>query len=119
MISEGTLKIAIIDDNPYPRSIVASFFKKKGIDEITEFSSPDHIKDEEYIFLELDFDSKMNGKKAIEFIKDNDLKKCIVVAFPGEEKIVEKAIDNGAVDFLMKPISEDSFERIYKKFFSK
>lgn len=111
-------KIAIVDDNPYPRSIILNFLKKKGMTEIKEFSSVNDITDEGFVFLELDFDSCMNGKRAIEYIRNNPSKKFVVTAFHGEEHLIEKALDYGAIYFLMKPIKEDDIKSIFEKYLS-
>ena len=110
-------KVIIIDDEPLARSIVSTFLKKfadleivaecnngfEGIKAIEEFG-PD------LIFLDIQM-PKINGFEMLELL---DKSPAVIFTTAFDEYAI-KAFETSAVDYLLKPFTEERFEKAISK----
>jgi two-component system LytT family response regulator len=110
-------KVIIIDDEPLARSIVSAFLKKfeeleivaecnngfEGIKAIEEFE-PD------LIFLDIQM-PKINGFEMLELL---DQSPAVIFTTAFDEYAI-KAFETSAVDYLLKPFTEERFEKAISK----
>ena len=110
-------KVIIIDDEPLARSIVSTFLKKfadleivaecnngfEGIKAIEEFG-PD------LIFLDIQM-PKINGFEMLELLD----KSTAVIFTTAFDEYAIKAFETSAVDYLLKPFTEERFEKAISK----
>ncbi|MDD5090442.1 MAG: hypothetical protein PHQ23_05950 [Candidatus Wallbacteria bacterium] len=107
-------KFYVIDDNDLSGKRVSTFFHGKGEFEVISSTRPPKLLSRgHWIFLKLDFDCEWNGEQALEYIRENPGQNFVVLACPGEEQIVERAIGAGARDFLFKPLRNRDMERLF------
>ena len=110
-------KVIIIDDEPLARSIVSAYLKKfedleivaecnngfEGIKAIEEFE-PD------LIFLDIQM-PKINGFEMLELLD----KTPAVIFTTAYDEYAIKAFETSAVDYLLKPFTEERFEKAISK----
>ncbi|MDD2714603.1 MAG: response regulator [Candidatus Wallbacteria bacterium] len=110
------MKIYIIDDSSFVRNQIAELFHGNMNFETIELEKlPKFNEAENWVFLELDFDRELSGLQALEFVSDNPGQNFVVLAAPGEERLVEQAIQSGARDFLFKPLKKSELLRVFAK----
>lgn len=110
-------KVIIIDDEPLARSIVKSFLEKYSDIEIVaecnngfeglkaiETHQPD------LIFLDIQM-PKINGFEMLELI-DNNPSVIFTTAF---DEYALKAFETSAIDYLLKPFTEERFDQAFEK----
>lgn len=110
-------KVIIIDDEPLARSIVKSFLEKYNDIEIVaecnngfeglkaiESLQPD------LIFLDIQM-PKINGFEMLELIDDNPS----VIFTTAFDEYALKAFEASAIDYLLKPFTEERFDQAYEK----
>lgn len=110
-------KIIIIDDEPLARSIVKSYLEKYNEIEIVaecnngfeglkaiETYQPD------LIFLDIQM-PKINGFEMLELI-DNNPSVIFTTAF---DEYALKAFETSAIDYLLKPFTEERFDQAFEK----
>jgi two-component system LytT family response regulator len=114
-------KIIIVDDEPLARNIIVEYLKPykdieivaecndgfEGVKKITEHNP--HL-----IFLDIQM-PKINGFEMLELI--TDIQSVIFTTAFDEYAI--KAFENNAIDYLLKPFSQERFDAAIKKWFSK
>ena len=116
------MKIMIIDDSVTLRRIVIYNLKKAGYTDVVEAengreafkmleTSPDKIPD----VILLDWNMPvMNGLQFLKTIKANEKLKSIpviMVTIEAEKKYVNEAISEGAIGYLIKPLTAESFQK--------
>lgn len=110
-------KVIIIDDEPLARSIVKSFLEKHAEIEVVaecnngfegvkaiEAHSPD------LIFLDIQM-PKINGFEMLELIDSNPS----VIFTTAFDEYALKAFDTSAIDYLLKPFTEERFNQAFEK----
>lgn len=110
-------KVLIIDDEPLARSIVRAFLEEKtGYEIIGEcangyegLKSIDALKPD-LIFLDIQM-PKINGFEMLELV-DEPISVIFTTAF---DEYAFKAFETSAVDYLLKPFSEERFDQALTK----
>ncbi len=110
-------KIIIIDDEPLARSIVKAFLSKiENIEIVAEcnngFEGVKAIEEHQpdLIFLDIQM-PKINGFEMLELIDENPS----VIFTTAFDEYAIKAFDNSAIDYLLKPFTEERFEKAIEK----
>lgn len=111
------IKVLIIDDEPLARSIVRSFLEEKvGYEIIGECSngyeglkSIDALKPD-LVFLDIQM-PKINGFEMLELV-DEPISVIFTTAF---DEFALKAFETSAIDYLLKPFSEERFDQALEK----
>ncbi len=111
------IKVLIIDDEPLARSIVRSFLEEKQEYEIIGecsngyegLKSIDALKPD-LVFLDIQM-PKINGFEMLELV-DEPISVIFTTAF---DEYALKAFETSAVDYLLKPFSEDRFNQALTK----
>ncbi|HIP31349.1 MAG TPA: response regulator [Crocinitomicaceae bacterium] len=110
-------KIIIIDDEPLARSIVKAFLsKKENIEIVAEcnngFEGVKAIEEHQpdLIFLDIQM-PKINGFEMLELIDENPS----VIFTTAFDEYAIKAFDNSAIDYLLKPFTQERFDKAILK----
>jgi two-component system LytT family response regulator len=111
------IKVLIIDDEPLARSIVRSFLNEKEEYEIVGecgngyegLKSIDALKPD-LVFLDIQM-PKINGFEMLELV-DEPISVIFTTAF---DEFALKAFETSAIDYLLKPFSEDRFDQALEK----
>lgn len=111
------IKVLIIDDEPLARSIVRSFLQeKREFDIVGECSngyeglkSIDALKPD-LVFLDIQM-PKINGFEMLELV-DEPISVIFTTAF---DEYALKAFETSAVDYLLKPFSQERFDQALMK----
>ena len=111
------IKVLIIDDEPLARSIVRSFLQEKdGYEIVGEcangyegLKSIDALKPD-LVFLDIQM-PKINGFEMLELV-DDPISVIFTTAF---DEYALKAFETSAVDYLLKPFSEERFDQALAK----
>jgi two-component system LytT family response regulator len=111
------IKVLIIDDEPLARSIVRSFLEdKKEYEVVGECSngyeglkSIDALKPD-LVFLDIQM-PKINGFEMLELV-DDPISVIFTTAF---DEYALKAFETSAVDYLLKPFSQERFDQALTK----
>jgi len=111
------IKVLIIDDEPLARSIVRSFLKEKKEYEIVAectngyegLKSIDALKPD-LVFLDIQM-PKINGFEMLELV-DEPISVIFTTAF---DEYALKAFETSAVDYLLKPFTEERFDQALAK----
>ena len=119
------LNVAICDDEKNIRTYLFSLIKKQGTEcEITEYASADEYLSEcrEHDLLFLDIEMNMddttdkNGMWLAKQLRNRNLtKQPIIIFVTGYEKYVFDAFDVGAFQYLLKPVDEQKFVKVFKR----
>lgn len=110
-------KVIIIDDEPLARSIVKSFMKKYSDIEIVAecnngFEGLKAIETHQPDLILLDIQMpKINGFEMLELI-DNNPSVIFTTAF---DEYALKAFEASAIDYLLKPFTEERFDQAFEK----
>lgn len=105
--------ILVVDDAAFMRMTIKQMVESKGhtvigeagngIEAISQYKALNP----EVVFLDLTM-PEMNGMETIKHIKDYDPgAKIIVCTAMGQQERIAQAIQNGAVDFIVKPFKVD------------
>jgi len=110
-------KVIIIDDEPLARSIVKSFLLEKDDIEIVAecnngFEGVKEIEKHQpdLIFLDIQM-PKINGFEMLEIIDENPS----VIFTTAFDEFAIKAFDNSAIDYLLKPFTQERFDKALAK----
>lgn len=110
-------KIIIIDDEPLARSIVKSFLSKFDDVEIAAecnngFEGVKAIEEHnpDLIFLDIQM-PKINGFEMLELIDSNPS----VIFTTAFDEYALKAFETSAIDYLLKPFTEERFDQAFEK----
>ena len=103
-------KILIIEDEAFLRELVSQKLKKEGFETLQAINGEDGVKiakekKPELILLDLFLPGSTDGWKVIEELKKDPLSakiSIIVLSNYGQKEYIEKALNLGADDFLIK-----------------
>ena len=119
------LNVAICDDEKNIRTYLFSLIKKQGMEcEITEYASADEYlserREHDLLFLDIEMDiadtADKNGMWLAEQLRNRKLiKQPIIIFVTGHEKYVFDAFDVGAFQYLLKPIDEQKFAKVFER----
>lgn len=122
IMSRGDLKVVVVDDSDFSRSLIINMVKDAGFQVVGEASSAavalQVIKDKDpHIVITDIVMPEVSGIELTESINQNFKDTyVIVVSSLSQEHVVLEAIGAGAADFIAKPISQqqliDSLEKI-------
>lgn len=110
-------RILVVDDAMFMRMVIRKNLEEIGYSEILEAKDGEEAVQ---MYTELRPDLVMmditmpimSGLEALERIKEIDpAAKIIMCSAVGQEFMIQKAIEKGAVDFIVKPFDKNSFER--------
>lgn len=117
-----TVKIAVCDDEKNIRSYLVSLIKKQGREcSITEYASAEAYlsdgKEYDLVFLDIEMGGagvNMDGMGLAKHIRSMGAKKQPVIIFvTGYETYVYDAFDVGAFQYLLKPVDEKKFAKVF------
>lgn len=117
-----TVKIAVCDDEENIRSYLVSLIKKQGREcSITEYASAEAYlsdgKEYDLVFLDIEMGGagvNMDGMGLAKHIRSMGAKKQPVIIFvTGYETYVYDAFDVGAFQYLLKPVDEKKFAKVF------
>ncbi len=107
------IKVLIVDDSDFMRSIIKTYLVKNGFEDIEEAQNGLEAL-RKYKVLKPDIVTmditmpEMNGLEVLKAIIDFDSKANVVmVSAMGQEVMVREAIMHGAKSFIVKPFKED------------
>jgi FixJ family two-component response regulator len=113
--------ISVVDDDESVRESIAGLMRSFGFAvkvfaSAGEFLSSDHLSDTECLIL----DVRMPGMDGIELHRrllasHGEMPVIFITAHGSDEAVRSKALANGAVDFLSKPLSEDELLSAVRK----
>lgn len=115
------IKIAVCDDNALTREYLIALIKKQNIDcRVEGFESAgQYAADNGYDLVFLDIEMQENrsgdGIKLAKYIRANAQKQPIIIFVTGYEKYVYDAFDVEAFQYLLKPVDEQKFARVFQK----
>ena len=115
------LKVLICDDSALVRKQMNKIFSSQGISNIFEavYGEQAVIKYAEVMPDVVFMDIVMPKKTGVDALKDimslNPAAKVVMASSVGTQANLKDAIENGAYDFIQKPLSEDSVVKILEK----
>lgn len=115
------LKVLICDDSALVRKQMTKIFSSQGISNIFEAVDGEQavIKYAEVMPDVVFMDIVMPKKTGVDALKDimslNPAAKVVMASSVGTQANLKDAIENGAYDFIQKPLSEDSVVKILEK----
>jgi len=115
------IKAVLIDDEPLSREIIKSYLKKfpsiEVVDECNDgFEGVKSIQQHqpELVFLDIQM-PKINGFEMLELVSPMPA----VIFITAFDEFALKAFEANAIDYLLKPVAEDRFEKAVQKFLDK
>lgn len=118
------IKIAICDDEAPSRDYLASLLRIQRYPcEIVEYSSADalfdDVKEFDLLFLDIKFSPSgdiPSGMKLARMIRArNEIKQPVIIFATGYDQYVFDAFDVGAFHYLLKPIDQEKFSRVFSQ----
>ncbi len=110
--------IMIVDDAMFMRSVIRKTLKEMGYENIVEAQDGEEalaLFRENQLDLVL-LDITMPGKSGIEVLeeihKENPDLKVIMCSAIGQEMMIQKALEAGAIDFIVKPFKKEEFSKV-------
>lgn len=116
------VKILIVDDSNFMKNIIKGKLKKYNITDIDYASNGleavKKYKENRYDFVTMDITmDKMSGLDALKEIREFDPNaKVIMCSAMGQSGLVLEAIKYGAIDFVVKPFTDEKVEEIVNRF---
>lgn len=115
------IKTVLIDDEPLSREIIKSYLKKfpsiEVVDECNDgFEGVKSIQQHQpdLVFLDIQM-PKINGFEMLELVSPMPA----VIFITAFDEFALKAFEANAIDYLLKPVAEDRFEKAVQKFLDK
>lgn len=115
------IKTVLIDDEPLSREIIKSYLKKfpsiEVVDECNDgFEGVKSIQQHQpqLVFLDIQM-PKINGFEMLELISPMPA----IIFITAFDEFALKAFEANAIDYLLKPVAEDRFEKAVQKFLDK
>ena len=117
-------RILIVDDSFYMRTMLKNMLTDAGYDVIGEAPNgqtalqmaKEHVPDLVTLDVILPDNTGLDVLKGIK--KDNPEIKVVIVSAVGQEVIVNEAMENGALDYIVKPFSEEKVLEVVNKVLS-
>lgn len=112
--------ILVVDDEPIVRESISDWLKDAGYQVVTAETGEEAMElIEKQDFGVIILDVRLPGKTGITVLREvkvlkPEIKSIIITAYPSEE-LSREAMELGAVDYLIKPISVDSLERLIRE----
>jgi DNA-binding NtrC family response regulator len=112
--------ILVVDDEPIVRESISDWLKDAGYQVVTAETGEEALeKIEKQDFGVIILDVRLPGKTGIAVLREvkvlkPEIKSIIITAYPSGE-LAREAMELGAVDYLIKPISADSLERLIQE----
>lgn len=112
--------ILVVDDEPIVRESISDWLKDAGYQVVTAKTGEEALElIEKQDFGVIILDVRLPGKTGITVLREvkglkPEMKSIIITAYPSEE-LAREAMELGAVDYLIKPISVDSLERLIRE----
>ncbi len=119
------MKVMVVDDSLFMRSIIKNVLTEAGITDIAEAADGEEaiIKYKELKPGLMFMDIMMPKKTGLEALKDiiavDANAKIVMCTSVGQEKIVQEAVESGAVDFITKPFKSEDIKEIIAKYNAK
>lgn len=117
------LKVLIVDDSLIIRKKVSKLLEKLGHEVVSDAQNGQEAiqayneKKPDFVTMDITMPD-MDGITAVKHImKDNHDAKIIMVTSHGQEDMVIKSIQAGAVGYMLKPITEDKLARAIGEIF--
>ena len=111
-------KILIVDDAMFMRKVIRRYLEHEGYTDILEAEDGEqgyklYVNHKPDLVL---LDITMPGKSVIEvledILKEDPQGKIIMCSAVGQDMMIQKALINGAADFIVKPFKEEEFIRV-------
>lgn len=115
------MKILIVDDSRFMRTIIKNSLKTRGFNDFDEASNGlealNKYKNTHYDYVTMDITmDTMNGLDSLKAIKEYDSNaKVIMVTSMGQKTLVLEAIKYGAIDFIVKPFTNKIIDETIEK----
>lgn len=115
------MKILIVDDSCFMRTIIKNSLKTRGFNDFDEASNGlealNKYKNTHYDYVTMDITmDTMNGLDSLKAIKEYDSNaKVIMVTSMGQKTLVLEAIKYGAIDFIVKPFTNKVIDETIEK----
>lgn len=111
-------KIMIVDDAMFMRRVIRKTLTEMGYQHILEAQNGEEalalFRDHQLDLVILDI--TMPGKSGIEVLEEihdeNPTLKVIMCSAIGQEMMIQKALETGAVDFIVKPFKKEEFCKV-------
>ncbi len=108
------VKILLVEDDELASELIYNFFTDVGYEVTPVFTATDgmaHIKHEIYDSVILDINlPDFNGFEVLKGSRDNILPPIIITSAYGDTKTKLLAFENGAVDYMVKPLDLEELE---------
>lgn len=115
------MKILIVDDSQFMRTIIKNSLKTRGFNDFDEASNGLEALNKykkthyDYVTMDITMDT-MNGLDSLKAIKEYDNNaKVIMVTSMGQKTLILEAIKYGAIDFIIKPFTNESIDEAIEK----
>ncbi len=114
-------RVLIVDDSIYMRSLIKSSLQEAGYEIVGEaqdgVSAIDLAVELEPDLITLDnILPDMMGFELLKVLKENNLKsKVIMVSAVGQQTVVNKGIELGAADYVVKPFTSEALVEVVNK----
>ena len=114
-------KVLIVDDSVYMRSLIKTALTEEGYDVIGEAHDGESAID---LAIELKPDlitldnilPDMMGLEILKVLKDEGVEsKVVMVSAVGQQTVVNKGIELGAVDYIVKPFTSEGLIEVVNK----
>lgn len=114
-------KVLIVDDSAYMRSVIKTALQKEGFEVVGEAGDGESAID---LALDLSPDlitldnilPDMMGLEILKVLSDEGLpSKIVMVSAVGQQTMVNKGLELGASDYLVKPFTSDSLLEVVNK----
>lgn len=115
-------KVLIVDDALFMRKMIRKILEELGCQDITEAQDGEEAiqKYEEIkpdlILMDITM-PQMSGVEALERIMKKDpSQKIVMCSAVGQEMMIQKAVELGASDFIVKPFDKEKFRKVIEHY---
>lgn len=115
------LKVLICDDSPLVRRQLTKILNNNGIEKIFEASDGEQavLKYAEIVpdlvFMDIVMPKKTGVEALNNIVSIDKNAKVVMASSVGTQQNLKEAIENGAFDFIQKPVSDDAIVKIINK----
>lgn len=115
------LKVLICDDSPLVRKQMHKILNSAGVEQVIEaidgeqavVKYAEHLPD--IVFMDIVMPKKTGVEALKNIISLNADAKVVMASSVGTQNNLKEAIENGAFDFIQKPVSEAAIQKIINK----